>query len=143
MARPSKFEEYKDIILGMAKYGLTDKQMADSLNITEQTINNWKSANTEFFESLKSIKAQSDVQVTESLFKRAIGYVYSETTQEVDHEGNLNISKIVTKQQAPDTTAQIFWLKNRQPDKWRDKQEIEHSGEMTVNTELIEKYLKS
>ena len=132
MARPSKFEEYKDIILGMAKYGLTDKQMAEALNITEQTINNWKQAHTAFFESLKSIKAQADTEVSQSLFKRATGYAYNETTQEPTEDGGLMVTKVVTKQQAPDTTAQIFWLKNRQPDKWRDKQELEHSGEIKM-----------
>lgn len=140
---PSKFEQYKDIVVGMAKWGLTDKQMAESLGITEQTLNNWKKKDEIFFESLKSAKVEADTQVSESLFKKALGYSYNEVTQEPDEMGGMSITKIVTKQQAPDTTAQIFWLKNRQPDKWRDKHNVEHTGNIdVVTTSLINKYLE-
>ena len=66
-----------------------------------------------------------DRQVENALLKRALGYEYDEITTEYGKE-----IKRVTKQVVPDVTAQIFWLKNRKPDQWRDKQQIEHSGEI-------------
>ncbi len=53
-------------------------------------------------------------------------------------DGQLVITKVVTKMVAPDTTAQIFWLKNRKPDDYRDKREVEHSGGMAVNNPFSE-----
>ena len=66
------------------------------------------------------------------MLKRALGYEFKETTQELTEDG-MRVTKVITKQQAPDTTAQIFWLKNRKPDEWRDKKETEVSGNMTVS----------
>ena len=67
-----------------------------------------------------------------SLLKRAKGYSYEEVTKimSLDKEGNpqLRETKVVKKEIAPDVGAQAFWLKNRNPEKWRDKREIEHSG---------------
>ena len=58
------------------------------------------------------------------MLQRALGYEYTETTREYIPElGEMHVTKEVTKQVAPDTTAQIFWLKNRKPQDWRDKQE--------------------
>ena len=45
----------------------------------------------------------------------------------------MRVTKVITKQQAPDTTAQIFWLKNRKPQEWRDKQETEISGHIRTD----------
>ena len=78
---------------------------------------------SEISESLKSNKEIADIAVENALYKRAIGYQYTETTKEAG-----KVVKTVVKEVAPDTTAQIFWLKNRQPERWRDKQEVQHSG---------------
>ncbi len=58
-----------------------------------------------------------------------LGYKYEEVTEEESEDGFKQ--KVVIKEGVPDTTAQIFWLKNRKPAEWRDKQEINHSGETT------------
>ena len=63
-----------------------------------------------------------------ALLKRALGYTYTETKKERTAEGVRTTTTI--KEVVPDTTAQIFWLKNRRPDRWRDKQDIEHSGQI-------------
>lgn len=100
----SKWENVKDkleLIEGWARDGLTDKQIATNLNISEDTFYEYKKKYPEFSESLKKGKEIVDYEVENALLKTAL-------------EGN--------------TTAQIFWLKNRRPSKWREKQEVQHSG---------------
>jgi hypothetical protein len=78
--------------------------------------------------ALKQGKEVVDRQVENALLKRALGYRYKEVTEE-----HGEVSKVVTKEVQPDAVAQIFWLKNRKPDVWRDRKDLEHSGNMTVN----------
>lgn len=113
-------------IEGWARDGLTDEQIANNIGISVSCLNNWKNKYVEILESLKRGKEVIDRQVENALLKRALGYEYTETTREYIPElDEMKTTKKVTKQVAPDTTAQIFWLKNRKPDKWRDKREIE------------------
>lgn len=131
--QPSKFEKVKDIVIRLAKYGLTDKQMAEIIGVTEQTVNNWKKANPSFFESLKSEKEIADAKVERSLFERATGYSHAEDKIFNDNGQALVVSTI--KHYPPDTTAAIFWLKNRKPAEWRDRQDIEHSGGISIKVD--------
>ena len=113
-------------IEGWARDGLTDEQIAQNMGITAKTLYEWKKKYGEICESLKKGKEIIDRQVENALLKRALGHEYTETTREYIPElDEMKTTKKVTKQVAPDTTAQIFWLKNRKPDKWRDKQEYE------------------
>lgn len=113
-------------IEGWARDGLTDEQIANNIGISVSCLNNWKNKYVEILESLKRGKEVIDRQVENALLKRALGYEYTETTREYIPElDEMKTTKKVTKQVAPDTTAQIFWLKNRKPEKWRDKQEYE------------------
>lgn len=154
--RPSKYEtEWKDrlvVIEGWARDGLTDEQIAKNIGISTSTLYEWKKKYSEFSEALKRGKEVVDREVENALLKRALGYEYEEITKErvlkkdekgdpmVDSQGfpiyELVTTKVVTKQVVPDTTAQIFWLKNRKPHEWRDKQQIEHSGDMNINNPL-------
>lgn len=113
------------LIEGWARDGLTDEQIAGNLRIHISTFYDYKKKYSEFSESLKKGKEIVDYEVENALLKRALGYEYDEITYENGEE-----VKRVTKQVAPDTTAQIFWLKNRKADKWRDKKDVEHSGEI-------------
>lgn len=131
--QPSKFEKVKDIVIRLAKYGLTDKQMAEIIGVTEQTVNNWKKANPSFFESLKSEKEIADAKVERSLFERATGYSHAEDKIFNDNGQPLVVPTI--KHYPPDTTAAIFWLKNRKPAEWRDKQDVEHSGGVSIKVD--------
>ena len=83
-------------------------------------------------DSLKRGKEVVDREVENALLKRALGYSYNEVTQEADELGDLSVTKVVTKQVSPDVTAQIFWLKNRNPGLWRDRKETEISGGLEV-----------
>ncbi|WP_026676767.1 transposase [Fictibacillus gelatini] len=105
-------------IEGWARDGLTDEQIAHNMGITRKTLYEWKNKYSDICDALKRGKEVIDRQVENALLKRALGYVYDEIT----YEGGIEVKR-VRKQVQPDTTAQIFWLKNRKPDVWRDKRE--------------------
>lgn len=104
---------------GWARDGLTDDQIAKNIGINRDTLYRWKKAHSDISDALKRGKEVIDRQVENALLKRALGYTYDEVT----FEGGLEVKR-VRKQVVPDTTAQIFWLKNRKPEEWRDKREI-------------------
>ncbi|CEI81292.1 hypothetical protein BN997_01110 [Oceanobacillus oncorhynchi] len=120
-------------IEGWARDGLTDEQIAHNIGIKRQTLYDWIKRFPDISDALKRGKEVIDRQVENALLKRALGYKYDEITYEFDEE-----TKRVTKEVQPDTTAQIFWLKNRKPNEWRDKQDVEHSGNMNVNNAFSE-----
>lgn len=127
MARPTDYrKEYAEQARKLCLLGYTDKQLADFFNVNERTINRWKKDYPEFCQSIKKGKEVADIEVIESLYKRAIGFEYDET--ELKTDGNAKSKRVIKKLVVPDTTAQIFWLKNRQPKIWRDKQEREITG---------------
>jgi len=141
--RKGKFEQWLTpdgllLVRGWARDGLTEAQIAIKMKIAMSTLSEWKIRFSELSEALKEEKEVADTKVVNSLYQRAVGYSYDEVTQEriYDKETDsfkLVVTKVVRKDIVPDTTAQIFWLKNRRPDKWRDKQEIEATGDITVN----------
>lgn len=125
-----------------ARNGLTDEQIANNMGINPDTLYTWKKKYPEISDTLKRSKEVVDIEVENALLKRALGYEYDEVT-EIREEGVLTQKKTVHKQLAPDTTAQIFWLKNRRPDLWRDinKQEVNLSlGFNLVVDDEIEDY---
>lgn len=134
MARKGKYEDWITPegllkVEGWARDGLTDEQIAANIGIRAGTLYDWKNRFSDFSEALKKGKEVVDRQVENALLKRALGYEYKETTREPVLNPNtgkveLTVTKTVTKQVVPDTTAQIFWLKNRKPETWRDKREI-------------------
>lgn len=122
-------------IQGWARDGLIDEQIAHNMGITTKTLYEWKNKYGEISEALKKGKEVIDRQVENALLKRALGYTYDETTYEDGVE-----TKRVTKEVAPDTTAQIFWLKNRKPTEWRDK--IEQQQTVTLQDDGFLEALK-
>jgi hypothetical protein len=127
MARPTNYrKEYAEQARKLCLLGYTDRQLADFFNVNERTINRWKIDHPEFCQSIKDGKEFADIDVVDSLYKRAIGIEYEEI--ELKTDGKNKSKRVVKKLIPPDTTAQIFWLKNRQPQKWRDKQEIDHQS---------------
>ena len=137
--RPSKYNPglHTQLVYWMAKNGLTDAQMADQLHIAEQTLNNWKLRHSEFLESIKKGKEQIDVLVQGSLLQRALGYEHEEIHRERvtvksdsgEPTSRMVVVKKIKKHVHPEVVAQIFWLKNRQPEKWRDRKALEITGE--------------
>lgn len=117
-------EEYASQALKLCLLGATDKELADFFSVSEQTLNKWKKDFPEFLESLKKGKNIADANVASKLYHRAIGYD-CKATKFAAAEGKITDSKEFIEHYPPDTTAAIFWLKNRQPEKWRDKKEID------------------
>lgn len=116
-----------------ARNGLTDEQIAHNMGIAIRTFYEYKERYPQIMQSLKRGKEVVDIQVENALLKRALGYAYKEITREAQfnpqtEQYEMVVTKEVTKEVVPDTTAQIFWLKNRKPDEWRDKKDVEHSG---------------
>lgn len=133
--RPSKYKsEYAEQAYKLALLGATDKAMADFFGVSESTFSLWKTEYAELSEALKNGKDVADATVASKLYNRAIGYDHKETVT-ASFQGKITDAIEVVKHHPPDTTAAIFWLKNRQRGQWRDKQEVEHSGsvEQKVN----------
>ena len=120
---PERAEEY-------ARQGLDDKQIAHNLGISERTYYFYQERYPQFLQAIKRGKAPVDDEVENALLKRALGYEYEEVRTETLRAPDgkdfkvLKVTKI-TKLILPDVTAQIFWLKNRRPDQWRDKKQID------------------
>lgn len=126
------------MIEGWARDGLTNEQIAEKMGIVPSTLYEWKNQYSEISESLKKGKEVVDRLVENALLKRALGYSYKETTRELifnkdSGESELKITKVVEKEVVPDTTAQIFWLKNRKPQEWRDKRHVEEKVEFETD----------
>lgn len=140
MGRPSKYrEEFAAQALKLCRLGATDKELGDFFGCSEQTINTWKDAHPAFLESLKSGKAMADAEVADKLFKRATGYEHPAV--KIVANANTGQEHVVeyTERYPPDTTACIFWLKNRRPDVWRDKVDSAVSVTGAVTHEHTEK----
>lgn len=131
MGRPTKYKpEYCELAYNYCLLGATDAKLAEFFDVSEQTINTWKHEHPDFLESLKKGKEQADAAVAQSLYKRAIGYEH-ESVKIFNDQGAALIVPYVEKY-PPETTAAIFWLKNRQPAMWRDKQEVDVNQRATV-----------
>ena len=112
---------------GWARDGLTDEQIAVNIGISRSTLNAWKDKYSDISDTLKRGKDVVDRRVENALLKRALGYEYEEVKEKF--EGNVMTERTVAKKEViPDVTAQIFWLKNRKPDKWRDKPDYEDTS---------------
>lgn len=130
MGRRGKYHEWitEEGLLqleGWARDGLTDEQIANNMGISPSTLYEWKKRYPEISEALKKGKEIVDRQVENALLKSALGFEYEEET--VTQRGEV---VTIRKYEKPNTTAQIFWLKNRKPEAWRDKVVNEHEGKI-------------
>ncbi len=130
--RPTAYlPAYAEQARRLAMLGLTDADMAEFFSVSERTLNTWKKAHPDFLQSLKAGKIEADTHVATGLYQSAIGgHVVTETREQEGPDGSITRTK-ETKQVPPNVTAQVFWLKNRQPAKWRDKQEIQQDISLT------------
>lgn len=126
--RPSKYkDEFPEQARKLCLLGATDKELASFFEVAVSTISEWKLSFPEFSEALKAGKQLADATIADSLYQRAKGYSHREDDIRVV-SGAIVITPTI-KNYPPDSTALIFWLKNRRPDLWRDKREEEGGGE--------------
>lgn len=146
MAKISEWAEDADKLLlleSWARDGLTEEQIANNMGIAVKTLYNWKKKSLPILQALKKGREISDYEVENALFKRATGFTTTEqvvsSKKVVEYRDGKRVKEVsepcvieVEKYYPPDTTADIFWLKNRKPEQWRDKQNMEFSGEGKV-----------
>jgi hypothetical protein len=127
--RPSKFQpSFVDQARKLCELGATDEEVASFFDVSARTIYRWQAQHEAFCQALKAGKVAADNRVERSLYSRAVGYTFD---SEKVFQFRGAIVRASTKEHVPpDTTAAIFWLKNRKPDDWRDKHEVEHGGEL-------------
>lgn len=125
--RPTKYkEDYNEkAFIACAELGADDKTLAKLFDVNVSNLNEWKKKYDDFRESIKKGKDIFDTEkVEKSLLQRALGYTYTETKTEVtkNKAGKVTRTKVTTftKHMAPDPTCKIFWLKNRNKDRWKD-----------------------
>ena len=110
----------------LALLGFTDLQMAEFFGVAESTFHLWKQRHKDFSESIRAGKAVADAHVAEGLYKAATGgHTVTDTKTVSGDDGTVRTTEV--RQVPPSVSAMIFWLKNRQPDKWRDRQDVESS----------------
>ena len=124
-------------IRGWARDGLIDKQIAHNMGVAWSTLKIWKNRFPELAEAISKSKEVVDREVENALFKRAMGYWVTETETTTFSDGT---TKTTEKHRhiVPDTTAQIFWLKNRKPDEWREKSDLTLTPSNGVLESLME-----
>lgn len=137
MARPSKYKpEFAAQAAKLCALGATDREVAEFFGVTERTLHNWQGEHEALFHALKVGKSPADDRVEKSLYRRATGYSFDAVKIVADSKTGTSLAVPYVEHVPPDTTACIFWLKNRRPDLWRDKHEIEHSGSLDWATEM-------
>ena len=123
--------EYAQRAAELALLGATDKILAAVFGVAEDTIRVWKGKHPEFQTELLAAKTAANLNVAKSLYEQAIGYDYETQDSRVvkDKDGNEHLAVVTRTVRVPGkATPAIFWLKNREPELWRDVQQVEHSG---------------
>lgn len=154
VGRPTKYkEEYNEQAYKLCLLGATDDKLADFFEVDVSTIQRWKLEYEEFCDSIKKGKVIADATIAEGLFNRAKGATiktqqaiklkdsqFNSEGRKISEEERIEVVDLV-QEVPPDTAAGIFWLKNRNPELWRDKREhVEvdsDSGEITINVRRV------
>ena len=127
--RPTEYRsEFPEQAYKLCLLGAIDRELSDFFGVSESTLNLWKLEYPEFSESLKAGKRDADANVANRLYQRAMGYSHDAVKIFMPAGASEPVYAKYVEHYAPDTTACIFWLKNRRPDLWRDVQAREHTG---------------
>lgn len=129
LGRPSEYrKEYAGQVYKLCLLSATDTDVADFFDVSEQTINAWKSAYPKFLESMRLGKTEADTNVADRLYQRAMGYTHEAVKIFMPAGASEPVYAPYKEHYPPDTAAASLWLRNRQPKKWRDKQDMEVTG---------------
>lgn len=114
VGRPTLYQlKYPEQVFKLCLLGATHEEMADFFGVNVDTIYEWKNVHPDFSEAIKNGKDVADAEIAQSLYQSALS-------------GN--------------TASQIFWLKNRKPTYWRDKREIENTGDAQGVTVVVQRF---
>lgn len=134
--RPSKYYSNVEpkllLIEAWARDGLTDADICKNLDVGKDAFIDYKKQYPELSDALKRGKEEIDIMVENAMLKAALGYDYTEEELNKITGEPIELRKVAH----PNTTALIFWLKNRKPKQWRDKQELEHLGGVSIKVGL-------
>ena len=126
IGRPTSYKPaYPKQAAKLCALGATDAEIAAFFEVHTATLYRWKAQHKDFCDALKVAKVAADDRVERSLYQRAVGYEQEEVKIFMPASATAPIYAKFTAKIAPDVTAQIFWLKNRQPERWREKQDGE------------------
>jgi hypothetical protein len=129
VGRPPKYkDEYAAQAFKLCQLGATDQELADFFEVEVRTVYRWRNDHDEFCQATKAGKEAADDRVERSLYQKAVGYEQDEVKIFMPAGAPAPVYAPYRAKIAPDTTAAIFWLKNRRSQEWRDRQQIEHSG---------------
>ena len=138
--RPTDYKPaYAEGASKLARLGATDAEIADFYDVDVRTIHRWKIAHKEFCHSIRAGKEEADARVERALYHKAIGYDQDAVKIFMPAGAAEPVYAPYVERIAPDTTAAMFWLKNRKPDEWRDKTavdvngQVDHAVTLTVN----------
>jgi hypothetical protein len=128
----SKFnDKVRETFLRLIKEGKTEDEIASIVGVCRRTLNNWKGEHPELLYAVREARMAADELVEISLYRRALGYSHPEEKIIQTRDGGIDHA-VITKHYPPDTTAAMFWLRNRQPKRWKEKTE----GDVTVNNNV-------
>lgn len=137
MGRPTDYcQEFVARVYQLAESGATDMEIADDLEVSVRTLYRWKARYPDFRQALKVAKDVADERVVRSLYQRAIGYEQDAVKIFMPKDADEPVFAAYRERIAADTTAAIFWLKNRQSQEWRDRQEVAHSIDDSFSARL-------
>lgn len=123
--RPTKYDPKLHVTLarGLARSGMTAAEIAAEMGIAERTLYKWRGEHEEFMQALNEGRELADYVVEDALFQQAKGYRVKEVRKERTPSGERRVELV--REVPPDTTACIYWLKNRKPEQWRDRREVD------------------
>lgn len=134
-------ETYPDWAWSLAIQGLTIAEIGKAMGVSRATVNRWIAKYEDFRKAVNEGRDSSDAKVERSLYQRACGYTYKEKKVIVtmDKEGNQLPARIETteKHVPPDVTAQIFWLKNRKRDRYKDKWDVDINNDKEIIFNIV------
>lgn len=124
-----------ETIVRLSKSGKTNEQIADVLGISSRTLTNWMGKFDDLFLAVREARQVADELVEASLFSRALGYSHPEE-KVFQYEGQI-VTHETIKQYPPDTQAAMFWLRNRQPARWKEKTDSDVNVNNTMNVNSL------
>lgn len=131
MGRPTGFKpQFVEQARKLCELGATDEDVANFFDVSARTIYRWQTQYEEFCQALKAGKEPADARVERSLFHRAVGYSHEAVKIFMPAGADKPVYAPFVEHVPPDTTAAIFWLKNRKPSEWRDVSQHELTADL-------------